>query len=324
LGAEGLIVSALGLGCMGMSTAYGPADEREALRTIYRAFDLGVDHLDTADVYGAGTNEQLVGRALAGRRDEVIVATKFGNVVNPATPEVRGVDGRPENVRDSCEASLRRVGVEHIDLYYQHRVDPNIAVEETWGAMSELVTAGKVRYLGISEASAATIRRAHATHPVSALQSEYSLFTRDPEGAILDTVRELGVGFVAWGPLGRGLLTGTVTDRDALAPDDTRHIHPRFDHENLPRNLDLVHQIEAVAEGRGATSAQVALAWLLSRGDDIVVIPGAKSRVHLEENIAALDVELNGDHCALLERIAPPGAVAGERFPASLMHRQNV
>ncbi|WP_027481278.1 aldo/keto reductase [Deinococcus pimensis] len=309
-----LEVSALGLGCMGMSEFYGQGDEQESLRTIDRALELGVDFLDTADMYGVGRNEELVGRAVKGRRDRVVLATKFGNVRGP-NGERLGIDGRPEYVRQACEASLRRLGVDHVDLYYQHRVDPNTPIEDTVGAMAELVTQGRVRYIGLSEASPETIRRANAVHPVTALQTEYSLFTRDPEGGVLDTCRELGVGFVAYSPLGRGFLTGQIRSPEDFAPDDFRRFSPRFQGENFGRNLRLADAVKDLAAEKGCTPGQLALAWLLARGPDVVPIPGTKRVRYLEENVGALDVKLTEQELARLEEVFPAGAAAGERYP---------
>src|ERR687883_723818 len=292
LGAEGLIVSELGLGCMGMSEFYGEADEQEAMATIRRALELGVNLLDTADMYGPFTNERLVGRAIRGGRDEIVLATKFGNERREDGTRL-GVNGKPEYVRRACDASLSRLGVDHIDLYYQHRVDPDTPVEETWGAMKELVEEGKVRYLGISEAAPETIRRAHGVHPISALQTEYSLWSRDVEDEILPTVRELGVGFVAYSPLGRGLLTGQIRRFEDLPEDDFRRTSPRFQGENFEKNLELVDRVREIAEEKGVTPGQLALAWVLHRGEDIVPIPGTKRVPYLEENVAALDVRLD-------------------------------
>ncbi len=311
LGTQGLTVSEVGLGCMGMSEFYGPSDDAESIATIHRALELGVTLLDTADQYGQGANEQLVGKAIAGRRDKVVLATKFGIVRHDDGSHA--INGRPEYVRSACDASLRRLGVDHIDLYYQHRVDPNVPIEETVGAMAALVAAGKVRYLGLSEAAPATIRRAHAVHPISALETEYSLWSRDPEDDILPTCRALGVGFVAYSPLGRGFLSGQIKSPDDFASDDARRDNPRFQGENFRRNLALVDRVRALAEAKGATPGQLALAWLLARGEDIVPIPGTKRRAYLEENVAATDVTLNRDELARLDELAPKGAAAGER-----------
>jgi aryl-alcohol dehydrogenase-like predicted oxidoreductase len=318
LGSQGLRVSAIGLGCMVMSKSYWPADEQESVATIQRALDLGVTFLDTADMYGPFTNERLVGRAIAGRRDEVVVATKFGNEHRPDGSWVR-INGEPEYVRRACDASLERLGVDHIDLYYQHRVDRSVPVEDTWGAMAGLVEAGKVGHLGISEAAPATIRRANAVHPVTAVQSEYSLFTRDPEGELLATVRELGIGLVAFGPLSRGLLSGRFTSPDDLAADDLRRDLPRFQGENLARNLAVVAQLQRLAAEQEATLSQLAIAWLLARGEDIVPIPGAERRRYLEENLRALEVRLTAEDLAAIEQVASRGVVAGERYgPAGM------
>jgi aryl-alcohol dehydrogenase-like predicted oxidoreductase len=312
---DDLTVSAEGLGCMGMSEFYGPGDETEALATIARALDLGVSLLDTADMYGPFTNEQLVGRAIAERRDEVVVATKFGNERNPDGSRV-GINGRPEYVARACDASLRRLGVDVIDLYYQHRVDPDTPVEETWGAMAQLVTEGKVRHLGISEAAAATIRRANAVHPVAALQTEYSLWTRDVESnGVLETARELGIGFVAYSPLGRGFLTGRIDSVDALDPGDFRRGNPRFQGENLRQNLQIVERLQVMAADRGVSATQLALAWVLHQGSDVVPIPGTKRVGYLEENVAATEVPLSADELAQLDAIAPVGVAAGDRYP---------
>ena len=314
---DGLTVSALGLGCMGMSEFYGAADEREAVATIHRALDLGVTLLDTADMYGPHTNEELVGRAIAGRRDAVVLATKFGIVRDPAHPTARGTDGRPEYVRSACEGSLRRLGVDHIDLYYQHRIDPGVPIEETVGAMAELVAAGKVRHIGLSEAGPETIRRAHAVHPVAALQTEYSLWSRDPEDELLPTVRELGIGFVAYSPLGRGFLTGAIASVDDLDADDYRRTSPRFQGENFTRNLELVGVVERLAAERGVTPAQLALAWVLGQGEDIVPIPGTKRRSYLEENLAAAALTLSADERQSIAQALP--APAGTRYAEHLM-----
>jgi aryl-alcohol dehydrogenase-like predicted oxidoreductase len=314
LGSQGLEVSSEGLGCMGMSEFYGPSDETEAIATIHRALDLGVTLLDTADIYGPFTNERLVGRALAGRRGEVMLATKFGNERREDGSWI-GINGRPEYVRAACEASLERLGVETIDLYYQHRVDKTVPIEETVGAMAALVGEGKVRYLGLSEASPATIRRAHAVHPISALQTEYSLWARDPEKEILPTVRELGIGFVAYSPLGRGFLAGRFRGPDDLRDEgDFRSRHPRFQDDNLARNLELLQRLEEIAADKGVTSAQLALAWVLHRGADVVPIPGTKHRRYLEQNVAAAALALNHDELERLDRALPPGATAGQRY----------
>ncbi|GAA1630818.1 aldo/keto reductase [Kribbella alba] len=314
LGRQGLAVSQIGLGCMGMSEFYGRADEDEAVATIHRALDLGVTVLDTADMYGPFTNERLVGRAIAGRRDEVVLATKFGNV-RGQNGERLGIRGDAEYVRQACDASLQRLGVDHIDLYYQHRVDPRTPIEETVGAMAELVEAGKVRYLGLSEAAPATIRRAHAVHPITALQTEYSLWSRDPEDDILPTVRELGIGFVAYSPLGRGFLSGRFRSPDDFDPDDFRRHNPRFQGENFARNLDLVERVQEIAAEKGVTAAQLALAWVLGQGNDIVPIPGTKRVPYLEENVGALDVQLSADDLARITDAFPKGVTAGERYP---------
>ncbi len=310
-----LEVSAQGLGCMGMSEFYGPGDEDEAIATIHRALELGVDFLDTADMYGPFTNERLVGKAIAGRRDEVVLATKFGNQ-RGEDGAFLGVNGRPDYVRACADASLRRLGIEHIDLYYQHRVDPQVPIEDTVGAMSELVQAGKVRFLGLSEAAPETIRRAHTTHPITALQSEWSLWTRDPEvNGVLETVRELGIGFVAYSPLGRGFLTGAIKAPEDLPEGDTRRRHPRFSGELFSKNLELVARVEEVARRLEATPSQVALAWVLARGEDVVPIPGTKRRRYLEENVGADELVLGADELDALDEVFPPGAAAGDRYP---------
>ena len=314
LGSEGLGVSAQGLGCMGMSEFYGSADEDEAIATIHRALELGITFLDTADMYGPFANEKLVGRAIAGRRDEVVLATKFGNE-RAEDGSFLGINGNPDYVHRACDASLRRLGVDHIDLYYQHRVDKTVPIEETAGAMAELVEQGKVRHLGLSEASPQTIRRAHAVHPITALQSEYSLWTRDPEDAVLPTVRELGIGFVAYSPLGRGFLSGAITKPEDLPADDFRRRNPRFQRENFDKNLELVDRVREIAAEKDVTPGQLALAWLLHRGDDIVPIPGTKRRRYLEENAAASEIELTHDDLARIDEAAPAGAAAGERYP---------
>ena len=319
---QGLKVSAEGLGCMGMSAFYGQLDEAEALNTIHRALDLGVTFLDTSDFYGPFTNERLVGRAIQGRRDEVVVATKFGIFRNPDGSR-GGVNGRPEYVMASCDASLERLGVDVIDLYYQHRVDTDTPIEETWGAMGQLVEAGKVRYLGISEAAPETIRRAHATHPMAAIQSEYSLWSRDPEdNEVLATIRELSIGFVAYSPLGRGFLSGAIRSIDDLDADDVRRNFPRFQGENFARNLELVNQVRQIAEEKGATASQLALAWVLAQGPDVVPIPGTKRVRYLEENVGALQVELEPEDLERLEAASPNWGVAGDRqADMSQLHR---
>ena len=313
LGEQGLEVSAEGLGCMGMSEFYGNADEDEAVRTIHRALELGVNFLDTADMYGPFTNEKLVGRAIADRRDQVVLATKFGNV-RGEDGERLGIRGDADYVRQACDASLRRLGLDHIDLYYQHRVDKSVEIEETVGAMKELVEAGKVRYLGLSEASPETIRRAHAVHPISALQTEYSLWTRDPEDRVLPTVRELGVGYVAYSPLGRGFLAGRFQSPDDFEEGDFRKHHPRFQGENFEKNLELVDKVKEIASEKGVTASQLALAWVMAQGDDIVPIPGTTKVKNLEENVAAAEIELTDEDLARLDEVAPKGITAGDRY----------
>ena len=318
LGRSGLRVGAIGLGCMGMSEFYGPRDEDESIATIHRALELGVTLLDTADVYGPFTNESLLGKALRGRREQAVVATKFG-IVRGDDPMKRGVNGKPEYVRASCEASLKRLGLDTIDLYYQHRVDPKTPIEDTVGAMAELVREGKVRYLGLSEASAATLRRACAVHPVAALQTEYSLWSRDPEDGILATCRELGVGFVAYSPLGRGFLTGQIQRFEDLAADDWRRMSPRFQGENFQKNLELVERIGELAAQKSCTPAQLALAWVYRQGPDIVPIPGTKRRRYLEENLKAAEIALTPADLARIDEVAPRGAAAGDRYYAVAM-----
>jgi aryl-alcohol dehydrogenase-like predicted oxidoreductase len=323
LGRSGLTVSAMGLGCMGMSEFYGHPDNKESVATIHRALDLGVTLIDTADAYGPFTNERLVGRAIRDRRDQVVLATKFGFVRDPDNPAARSIDASPSHVQVACEGSLRRLDVETIDLYYLHRVDPAIPIEDTVGAMAGLVKQGKVRYLGLSEAAPETLRRAARVHPIAALQSEYSLWTRDPESGVLATCRELGIGFVAYSPLGRGFLTGQLTRLEDLAPDDYRRSTPRFQGDNFQKNLEIVKRVTALAEAKRCKPSQLALAWVLAQGEDIVPIPGTKRRVFLEENIAALDIALSADDLSRLNDLIPRGAAAGFRYPAEGMRVVN-
>lgn len=327
LGRNGPVVSALGLGCMGMSAFYGPhgRDDAESIRVIHRALDLGVSLLDTADMYGPHTNEVLVGKAIAGRRGEVFLATKFGILLGDANnPHARGVNGRPEYVQAACEASLKRLGVDHVDLYYQHRVDPAVPIEDTVGAMARLVEQGKVRWIGLSEAAPATIRRAHAVHPLAALQTEYSLWSREPEeNGVLATVRELGIGFVPYSPLGRGFLSGAIRSPDDFDADDYRRSSPRFQGEHFAKNLALVDEVRALAAAKGVSASQLALAWVLAQGDDLVPIPGTRRVGNLEENVAALEVTLDASELAQIDAIFPPGAASGARYPAASMGSVN-
>ena len=317
LGRNGPLVSALGLGCMGMSYAYGEPNDPESRATIHRGLELGINFLDTADIYGAGANEELVGRAIAGQRDKFVIATKFGIVA--ADTQVRGVNGRPEYVRAACDASLKRLGIDAIDLYYQHRVDPQVPIEETVGAMADLVRTGKVRFLGLSEAAPQTIRRAHAVHPITALQTEYSLWSREPEEAILSTMRELGIAFIPYSPLGRGFLTGAIKRQEDLSPDDWRRTNPRFQGENFRRNLDLVKRVEEIAREKGCTASQLALAWVLAQGDDMIPIPGTKRRPYLEQNAAAVDFRLGSEDLKRLDELAPRDVASGRRYADDMM-----